>query len=177
MKKEELIITPKTKVFDIIKAYPELEDILITYVPTFEKLKNPVLRKTVGKVATLQQAALIGNVNVGELVNHLREKIGQNSDEIMEDNQQYNYQKPQWFDTAKVTVNFDVREMLANGEHPVAQVMEDLKKQKEDEIYQLIAPFLPVPLIDKASSLNFTHWIEKENDELFFIYFIKNKSL
>jgi uncharacterized protein (DUF2249 family) len=175
MKKEELIITPKTKVFDIIEAYPELENILITYVPTFEKLKNPVLRRTVGKVATLQQAAIIGNVNIGELVNHLREKIGQNAEEIISENQQYNYQKPEWFDQNKVTVQFDVREMLANGEHPVAQVMEDLKKQKEDEIYQLIAPFLPVPLIDKASSLNFIHWIKKENDELYFIYFIKNK--
>jgi len=175
MKKEELIITPKTKVFDIIEAYPELEDILIAYVPTFEKLKNPVLRRTVGKVATLQQAALIGNVNVGLLVNQLRHEIGQNAEEIIAENQQYNYQKPQWFNVEKVTVKFDVREMLANGEHPVAQVMEDLKKQKEDEIYQLIAPFLPVPLIDKASSLNFIHWIKKENEELYFIYFIKNK--
>ena len=177
MKKEELIITPKTKVFDIIEAYPELEDILIAYMPTFEKLKNPVLRRTVGKIATLQQAAIIGNVNVGELVNHLREKIGQNAEKINTDEHQYNYQSPAWFDADKVTVRLDVREMLANGEHPVAQVMEDLKKQKEDEIYQLIAPFLPVPLIDKASSLNFIHWIEKEDDELFFIYFIKNKSL
>jgi len=175
MKTEELIITPKTKVFDIIEAYPQLEDILIAYVPAFEKLRNPVLRRTVGKVATLQQAALIGNVNVGMLVNQLRQEIGQNTEESKVDEQQYNYQSPAWFDANKVTVQFDVREMLANGEHPVAQVMEDLKKQKEDEIYQLIAPFLPVPLIDKASSLNFSHWIKKENDELFFIYFIKNK--
>jgi len=175
MKKEELIITPKTKVFDIIEAYPELEDILIAYVPAFEKLRNPVLRKTVGKVTSLQQAALIGNVNVGLLVNQLRQEIGQNAEKINTDEHQYNYQSPAWFDADKVTVRLDVREMLANGEHPVAQVMEDLKKQKEDEIYQLIAPFLPVPLIDKASSLNFIHWIKKENDELFFIYFIKNK--
>jgi hypothetical protein len=129
----------------------------------------------VGKVATLQQAAIIGNVNVGLLVNQLRQEIGQNAEETNSEEHQYIYQKPVWFDENKVTVKFDVREMLANGEHPVAQVMEDLKKQKENEIYQLIAPFLPVPLIDKASSLNFSHWIEKENDELFFIYFIRNK--
>lgn len=175
MKKEELIITPKTKVFDIIEAYPVLEDVLIAYVPAFEKLRNPVLRRTVGKIATLQQAALIGNVNVGDLVNHLREEIGQTVDVIQSEEHKYNYQQPAWFDASKVTVEFDVREMLAKGEHPVAQVMEDLKKQKEDEIYQLIAPFLPVPLIDKAASLNFIHWINKENDELFHIYFIKNK--
>lgn len=175
MKKEELVITPKTKVFDIIEAYPQLEDILIAYVPTFEKLRNPVLRRTVGKVATLQQAALIGNVNVGLLVNQLRQEIGQTVEEINTEDNKYTYQLPEWFEADKVTIKFDVREMLANGEHPVAQVMEDLKKQNDDEIYQLIAPFLPIPLIDKATSLNFSHWIKKENDELFLIYFIKNK--
>ena len=91
MKKEELIITPKTKVLDIIEAYPVLEDVLISYVPAFEKLKNPLLRRTVGKVATLQQAALIGNVSVGDLVNYLREKIGQNEVEIHFEEHQTNY--------------------------------------------------------------------------------------
>ena len=173
MKKEELFISPKTKVLDIIEAYPVLEDVLISYVPAFEKLKNPLLRRTVGKVATLQQAALIGNVSVGDLVNYLREKIGQNEVEIQFEEHQYNYKQPDWFDTSNVILSFDVREMLANGEHPVAQVMEDLKKLKANQIYLLIAPFLPVPLIDKATGLDFIHWIKKENDTLFFIYFLK----
>lgn len=173
MKNKELIITPKTKILDIIETYPVLEDVLIAYVPEFKKLKNPILRRTVGKIATLQQAALIGNIQVGTLVNHLRVQIGQNTEEIHSSEQTYNYEKPTWFDSSKVTVTFDAREMLANGEHPVTQVMEDLRKQKEGIIYQLIAPFLPIPLIDKASSLNFSHWIKKENEELVFVYFIK----
>lgn len=53
----ELIITPKTKVLQLIETYPQLEELLIEMVPTFEKLKNPVLRRTVAKIATLQQAA------------------------------------------------------------------------------------------------------------------------
>ena len=61
-----LIITPKTKVFQLIETYPQLEDVLIDYVPAFKKLKNPVLRKTVAKIATLQQAASVGGVKVEE---------------------------------------------------------------------------------------------------------------
>lgn len=53
-----LIITPKTKVLELIETYPELEDILIEYAPAFKKLKNPLLRKTVAKIATLQQGML-----------------------------------------------------------------------------------------------------------------------
>ncbi|MGD8491813.1 MAG: DUF1858 domain-containing protein, partial [Anaerolineae bacterium] len=53
----ETIIAPKTKVAELISAYPQLEQVLIDYVPAFEKLKNPVLRKTVARITTLQQAA------------------------------------------------------------------------------------------------------------------------
>ena len=173
MQKEELIITPKTKVFDIIEAYPQLEDVLIGYVPDFQKLKNPLLRRTVGKIATLQQAAQIGKVSVVDLVNTLRTQIGQTHEAIQTEENQYNYSKPAWFDSEKIVQAFDVREMLANGEHPVAQVMEDLKKLNENEIYKLIAPFLPIPLIDKASGLNFVHWIDEQNESLFDIYFIR----
>jgi uncharacterized protein (DUF2249 family) len=61
--------------------------------------------------------------------------------------------------------------MLLAGEHPVNQVISDLNKLNPGEIYKLIAPFLPAPLIDKAGSLNFSHWVKQEGDELFIIYF------
>jgi hypothetical protein len=43
--------------------------------------------------------------------------------------------------------------MLAAGEHPVKQLMAELKKLSEGSIYKLAVPFLPAPLIDKALSL------------------------
>ena len=61
MESPKLIISPKTKVLQLLEAYPALEDLLIDYVPAFRKLKNPVLRNTVAKIATLQQAAAIGH--------------------------------------------------------------------------------------------------------------------
>lgn len=168
----ELIITPKTKVLQLIESYPQLEDVLIDYVPAFKKLKNPVLRKTVARIATLQQAASIGNVKVEDLINRLRKEVGQDS--FSENtNTDYNYQKPEWFDKNKITTEFDVREMLSAGEHPVNQVIADLNKVQPGSIYKLIAPFLPAPLIDKASSLQIEHWIVKESKELFIIYFYK----
>ena len=56
----QLIIAPKTKVAELIDAYPQLEGVLIDYVPAFEKLRNPLLRRTVARITTLQQAATIG---------------------------------------------------------------------------------------------------------------------
>jgi hypothetical protein len=170
--KNNLIITPKTKVLQLIEAYPQLEDVLIGIVPAFKKLKNPILRKTVARIATLQQAASIGNINVGELINKLRNEVGQ---EIITESMDttYNTTKPAWFDEQKVKQEFDVREMLAAGEHPVAQVMADLNVLPHGTIYKLIAPFLPAPLIDKATSLQTEHWIVKESADLYLIYFYK----
>ena len=72
----QLMITPQSKILQVIEAYPQLEDVLISYVPAFEKLKNPVLRNTVARVTTMQQVASIGNVKVGELINMLRKEVG-----------------------------------------------------------------------------------------------------
>ncbi|GAB1402932.1 MAG: DUF1858 domain-containing protein [Lentimicrobiaceae bacterium] len=167
---EILIITPKTKVLQMIEAYPQLEETLISYVPAFKKLKNPLLRKTVAKIATLQQAAAIGNVPVEELINKFRNEIGQ---DLMnqQENASYNQQKPQWFNESLIAGELDARPMLAAGEHPVNQVIADLNQLPKGKIYKLTAPFLPAPLIDKASSLNFDHWISKNAGNEVIIYF------
>jgi hypothetical protein len=172
MEKKILIITPKTKVLQLIEAYPQLEDVLIEYVPAFKKLKNPLLRRTVAKIATLQQAASIGNVRVGDLINLLRKEVGQ--DLITDDpDRTYITTKPEWFNEDLIVREFDIREMLAAGEQPVNQVIADLNQMKTQTIYKLIAPFLPAPLIDKATSLQLSHWVVKEHEELFNVYFYK----
>jgi len=170
--KQNLIITPKTKVLELIETYPQLENILIEIAPAFKKLKNPVLRKTVAKIATLQQAAAIGNVKTEELINRLRKEVGQ---EIIvgETGTSYNYQKPSWFSEEKITIRFNAAEMLATGEQPVNQVMADLKQLESGKVYLLIAPFLAAPIIDKATSLGLKHWIENPKEEEFLIYFTK----
>lgn len=174
MENHKLVISPRTKVLQLIEAYPQLEDVLIEYVPAFKKLKNPILRKTVAKIATLQQAATAGNVRVEDLINRLRKEVGQDSVELANE-VMYKTSQPDWFDQANIKSEFDVREMLNAGEQPVNQVISDLNQLKTDEIYKVIAPFVPAPLIDKALSLEIDHWVKKENEELFIIYFKRKK--
>jgi hypothetical protein len=170
--KNSVIITPKTKVLQLIETWPQLEDVLIDYVPAFSKLKNPVLRRTVAKIATLQQAAAVGNVKVEDLINHLRKEVGQ--DLLAEDEGAgYNTTLPGWYEESRLHNQLDAREMLAAGEHPVNQVMADLNQLPPGKMYRLTAPFLPAPLIDKASSVSISHWVNKVSDEHFEIYFYR----
>ena len=71
-----LAITPHTTVGDLLAAYPELEAVLIARSPAFARLKNPVLRRTIAKVATLAQAANIAVMPPVDLVNELRRAVG-----------------------------------------------------------------------------------------------------
>jgi hypothetical protein len=169
---EKLIITPHTKLLQLLETFPKLESVILSLVPSLDNLKNPALRKTVAGVATLHQIAGVANMNVAELINILRKEIGQDTLEELDDTP-YNPSKPAWFNEQDIIQEFDVREMLAIGEHPVGQVMSDLSSFPNGKIYKLIAPFLPAPLIDKASSLGFNHWITQESEDLFNVYFLK----
>ena len=167
----ELIITPKTKIAELIEAYPQLEQALVAYVPAFEKLRNPVLRRTVARITTLQQAAAIGGVKVEDLINHLREAVGQGhfSGAVAA---AYTTEQPSWFSERRVVAELDARSMLAAGEQPVNQVISDLKAMGQGDIYKLVAPFMPAPLVDKASSLGMSHWATQA-DGGFIIYFCR----
>ena len=151
---EKLIITPKTKIYDLLESYPELEDILISSAPEFKKLKNPILRKTIARITNISQAATIGGLNVEELVNRLREKAGQGNIEQLDDTgMKYLTICPDWFKKEAVVSTIDIREMLNRDEQPVHEVLSAIKRLKENEILEIIAPFIPAPLLDKTLSL------------------------
>jgi hypothetical protein len=168
----EIVIAPKTKVAELIDAYPQLEQVLIGYVPAFEKLRNPILRKTVARITTLQQAAVIGGVNVEDLINHLRKEVGQDHFSGAAA-AAYTTEQPDWFSETRVVAELDARGMLAAGEQPVNQVIADLQALDQGDIYRLVAPFMPAPLVDKASSLGISHWVTHKDDQEFAIYFCR----
>ncbi|MFV1959625.1 MAG: DUF1858 domain-containing protein, partial [Planctomycetota bacterium] len=73
----DLPITPETKVAHLLDAYPDLEAVLIELAPAFERLRNPILRRTVARLTTLERAAGIAGLDARTLVRRLREAAGQ----------------------------------------------------------------------------------------------------
>jgi len=69
-------LTPRTKLNDLLKNYPYLLEFLVSLSPSFAKLKNRALRNTVGRVATLNQAARLGDVPLDRLLRELAAEIG-----------------------------------------------------------------------------------------------------
>ena len=171
---DKLVITPKTKIHDLLEVYPDLEELLIDSAPQFKKLKNPLLRRTIARITTLGQAATIGGINVEELINALRDAVGQGALTSFENKQgSYITVRPGWFYEEGIARTIDIREMLHAGEQPVHEVLSAIKKLEEQEILEIIAPFVPAPLIDKAEGLDYNHWIDEKGPEEFFVYFSK----
>lgn len=161
------------RVGELLAIYPELEETLIASAAVFIKLRNPVLRKTVARIATLKQAAVVGNIPENELINKLRIKAGQipinknTNDTIMIQN------KPEWLINANITETLDAREMLARGEHPLTAVLAKMNNLADGSIFLLITPFKPMPLIEKVIATGAESFTEEPATGEFHNYFRK----
>ena len=77
-------LTPKTRINELLRTYPFLLDYLVGYTPKFEKLRNPILRNTFGRIATLQMAASMGDVELPKLLEDLRGAIERGAGDVLE---------------------------------------------------------------------------------------------
>lgn len=151
-------ITPETKVGELLEAYPQLEETLVATAPAFSRLKNPILRRTVARVATLAQAARVGGVEVRTLVGTLRQAAGLPGEptaaeaaaagEVLE-------APPAWHDEAKVAARIDADEVLAKGEHPLGAVQGAAAALPKGGELLLLSSFLPAPLVDAMRKKGF----------------------
>ncbi len=168
-------IQPSTKVAALLDRYPELEDVLIGIAPPFRKLKNPIVRKSVAKVASLRQAAAVGRLPVEELVNALRAAVGQ--EPIVSENvggtASYFLRQPDWFDRTKIVVSIDERRGSEQDRMPIATVLQKATSLQQTEIVELITTFLPAPGIDIMKRKGFLVWSVQEEPELIRTYFSK----
>lgn len=64
-----------SKIDDLVTRYPYLLDELQAVNPHFEKLRNPVMRKTMGKIATVSMAAQIAGMDADELAARLERAV------------------------------------------------------------------------------------------------------
>jgi DUF438 domain-containing protein len=70
-----MTIDGKTKLDTLLKEHPSLLEFLAGWSPAFAKLRNPLLRKTVGKMATLDQAASMAGVPLAKLLDAIDGEI------------------------------------------------------------------------------------------------------
>ena len=142
--------------------------------PPFKKLKNPILRKSVAKVATLKQAAIAGRLDLSSMINKLREAIGQAPLDAMEAISEGHYlgTAPSWFDQSCVASSIDDR-AGDSDEMAITRILRALRDLDARQVVGLTTTFLPAPGIDAARNKGLLTWTVREENELYKTYFTR----
>ncbi|HLN55854.1 MAG TPA: DUF1858 domain-containing protein [Bacteroidales bacterium] len=169
MTEQKLIISPKTKIGELLQAYPELEPVLISISPMFEKLRNPVLRRTVARVATIQQVSVVGGIPVEQIINRLRQEVGQTEESDQQDSTESfsPSEPPEWFDEKKITLRYDASPVINTGDSPMSNVLQKSSSLKPGEIMELKTPFVPAPILDMLKGKKFQVWTTRKQESVF----------
>lgn len=166
-------ITPKTKVNDLLSDYPQLEEFLMKLNPKYKKLKNPILRRTVAKIATLTQVAKIGGYEPLELVNKLRKEVGQPVLKEYESQEEESVNEaPLWIEREPKTI-IDANRVLDEEKNPLSEVTKALKKLNNEDILLIESDFLPSPLIDTFKEKGYEVYAAKSEADHFLTYIRK----
>ena len=165
MSEERLPILPKTKVGELLEAYPQLEEVLYSLSPAFSSLKNPILRRTVGRVASLTQAAAVGGLKVDELVNRLRAEVGQAGIFGSEEEDGYVVSEPpSWFSSNRIAGRFDASPVINEGGSPMADILQRAGKLENDQILEIRSPFVPAPILEMLRKKRYKLFSVKTDD-------------
>ena len=164
-------ITLETKVSELLNDYEGMKDILISINPKFKKLNNPVLRRTLAKLASVRQAAFVGGMDQIDLLNKLRVAVGQKpvDENSVKEAVHDETEAPSWIETEPKAV-FDANKLLDDGKNPLAEVNIALKSLQKDEVIMIKSDFMPEPLIEefrKKGHIVFCKKIDDDNFETF----------
>ncbi len=78
-----------------------------------------------------------------------------------------------WLDKEKIKITLDARPLLAQGIHPLELVQQKCADLNPGEIFEIITPFPPAPMIEKMSAAGFQTHMESAADGMFHSYFKK----
>jgi len=165
-------ITLETKIADLLNSREDMKDILIRINPKFKKLNNPVLRRTLAKIAGVRQAAVVGGMDPVDLLNQLRIAVGQPPVDIMTPEGEVEVQEaPEWIlKDVKQTLN--ANEILDEEGNPLVELHKALRAIDKGDVITIEADFQPEPLMDEM--LKAGHEVfSREVSENHFITYIK----
>jgi hypothetical protein len=175
VKESAFPILPSTKVAALLDQYPQLEDVLIRIAPAFQKLKNPILRKTIARVASLEQVAQVGRIPAHDLVNQLRKAAGQpiwDSGEKLGDTPSYFVAQPDWFSSLKIVATIAEEDHDPN-KMPIVTILDRIASMNPGDIVELTTSFVPAPGIDLLRRKKLLVWTKQDDSKQIRTYICK----
>ena len=156
-------VAPTDRVSDVLARDESLVDVFVRRSPHFAKLRNRAMRRVMGRVVTIEQAARIAGIPAGMLVRDLNHALGiaDPATEAVE---------PCAAPVARASgdaalahppnapvVEVDIREDLRAGREPFSKIMAAVGALGESEVLHLRAIFEPAPLFTVLAKRGLVH--------------------
>jgi hypothetical protein len=175
------------KIEEVLKINDRMVDAFVWLSPDFKRLRNPLMRRTMGERVTVEQAARSGGVPLTEALYLLNIAAGENLDTLMAELQQMPngahyvhdenpYRKPgelAGLSDDDPRVHFvDVISQADRNEDPMPAIMRALIEWRDaDEVILVHHRFNPIPLRDLFAGRGFASWAEERHPHDWYIYF------
>ena len=169
-----MVINKKTRIGKIIKENPDALETIVRLSPDFKRLLNPVLRKLVAGRTSISMAAKMGKVSPKDFFTAL-EPLGFEIDwsDLDQDDEVEGEPMPEYLeklDPSKI-IDFDVRQMIADGGDPLRPIQEKVKALNAGEALKIITDFEPIPLIKVLERQGFQshlNYVDSDTIETYF---------
>lgn len=172
--------TRDTKISELLKAYPEMIEVLARYNKHFELLRRPALRMLMTPLVTIEKAARTAQVDVNEMLAEIYRAIGEPVPADLGGLR--SAVQPQPVPMPEELRNFseerrvilDVRDEVRAGEEPYHRIMKAVAGLRDDQVLRLCNIFEPVPLYDVLAQRGFAHWVEQRGPEEWWVTFYRS---
>ena len=144
------------RVNDVLARDEALVEVFVRHSSHFTRLRNRTMRKVMGRLVTVGDAARIASVAVDALVRDLNAALGISSRDAaapatprasMLGTGGPDAAPSRTHPSDAPVVEVDVRQDLRQGREPLARIMAAVSALREDEVLQVRAIFHPVPLL------------------------------
>lgn len=147
------------RVNDVLARDEALVEVFVRHSGHFTKLRNRTMRKIMGRLATVEDAARMAGVPLARLLDDLNDALG-----VVADSEAAAPVGRVASDSASVThpasapvTEVDVRDDLRQGREPLARIMAAVSALADGEILRVRAIFEPVPLFTLLGKRGFLH--------------------
>ncbi len=171
-----MTINEQTKIAALLKHHPDALEAIVSLSPDFKKLRNPVLRRLMAGRTSIGMASKIGGCTPDDFFRVLA-PLGFVSDVSSGESEELPVRKPRPDYLRNISperlIQFDVREMLAEGTDPLKMIQEKVKALNPGEVLTIVNTFEPVPLIRLLERKGFETWVNAIDEETIETYFFR----
>lgn len=165
------------RISTVLARGDQMLEVLLAASPVFSHLRNPVMRKTMAKLATVEYAARVAGLDANELLARLNAAL---TGEVIPTGPARQVKSPEA--DAKIPaaiknasedkiIDCDVREDLRAGKEPFRRIMDAVHSMHDGELLRLRAIFEPAPLYSVLQKQRLTHFTQRIADDDWIVWF------